>query len=151
MKNSQKLLEQAKIVPKLRLGTKTDSGVTPNGAHRVKMISDRVYKAVDNRTGKEIEFVEYTLEEGGQQKTYTTKMRGKDGNPSYLVQRFAEIGEGEEVILEMKKSGIKNYIEVIPVSGSSNVEIEDGSGDEEEVVDISDDSDELPDPNSIPF
>ena len=55
------------------------------------------------------------------------------------MQRLAEINEGQEVILEMKKQGIKNYIEVTPINGTEQVEIEDDE--EHEEIDI---DDELP-------
>lgn len=41
------------------------------------------------------------------------------------MQRLAEINEGDEVILEMKKQGIKNYIEVTPVGISHSVETDE--------------------------
>ena len=69
------------------------------------------------------------LEVNGENKYYQTKLRGADGGLSYLVQRFAEIEEGEEVILEMKKRGIKNYVDVIPVKISTSVEVEDDEDD----------------------
>lgn len=131
MKISRELLRVAGITPKLRLGTKkAGGGVTPNGAHRVKILEDKIVKGMDPTSGKEIEYVEYIVEENGEKKNYRTKLKDKNGKLSYLVQRLAEVNEGDEVILEMKKQGIKNYIEVTPVSQSHQVE-----ADEEEVDD----------------
>ena len=133
MKNSKELLVRAGILPKLRLGLKqTKGGVKSTGAHRVKILEDKILKKPDPITGKEIEIVRYIVEENGEKKFYDTKLRDKNGGLSYLVQRFAEIKEGEEVILEMKKQGIKNYVEVILVSHASNVEIEDDEDDDED-------------------
>lgn len=132
MKNSKELLVRAGILPKLRLGLKqTKGGVKSTGAHRVKIIEDKILKKPDPITGKEIEIVRYVVEENGEKKFYDTKLRDKNNGLSYLVQRFAEIKEGEEVILEMKKQGMKNYIEVIPVSSASNVEVDEEDEDEE--------------------
>src|SRR3990167_5036108 len=112
MKNSLKLLKRAGIMPKLRLGIKLPKGgVKTTGPHRVKILEDKVIRKPDN-TGKEIELVRYTVEENGEKKVYDTKLKSKDGQLSYLVQRFAEINEGDEVIMEMEKQGIKNYIKV---------------------------------------
>jgi len=97
------------------------------------MIADKIIKGNDPKTGKEIDYVRYLLEENGETKTYQTKKLNDKGELSYLVQRLAEINEGQEVILEMKKQGIKNYIEVSPVVGGESVEIED---DEEHLEDI---------------
>lgn len=127
-------MTKAGLLPKLRLGLKLPKGgVKPTGPHRVKILEDKIFKKPDN-TGKEIEYVRYTVEEDGEQKVYDTKLRDKKGGLSYLVQRFAEVAEGEEVILEMKKSGIINYIEVTPTSQSASVEVEDEE--DEETTDI---------------
>lgn len=126
MKQSLQLLKEAGIQPKLRLGTKLSGGGTKStGAHRVKLIQDKIVKGKHPKTGKEIDFVRYLLEEKGETKTYQTKKLNDDGELSYLVQRLAEIGEGEEVILEMKKQGIKNYIEVTPLKIGEHIEMED--------------------------
>jgi hypothetical protein len=143
MKNSKALLKKAGILPKLRLGYKlSGGGVKPTGAHRVKIIEDKIIRKAEPSSGKEIEWVRYTLEEGGERKIYDTKLKDKSGELSYLVQRFAEIEEGDEVILEMKKQGVKNYIEVIPVGHSSTVELDDDADDSEE--DDSDDDEPAP-------
>lgn len=136
MENSKKLMAQAKIVPKLRLGVKTEKGVIPTGPHRVKMISDRVIMGKDEKA-KPIEVVEYTVEEKGETKLYQVKVKNKEGQLNYLVQHLAEVSAGQEVILEMKKAGIKNYISVIPVSGTKSVEVDDQDvdyGDEESIT-----------------
>lgn len=145
MKTSQELLKKAGILPRLHLGTKTEKGVKPMGAKRVKLIEDKIIKKVDARTAKEIEYVRYILEEGGEQKYYDTKLRGMDGKLSYLVQRLAEVKEGKEVIMEMKKQGMKNYIEVIPVENTTSIEVDSEDSDDEEVEDSnSDKSDNEP-------
>lgn len=129
MKNSKELLKLAGILPKLRLGIKqSGGGVKGTGSHRVRIIDDKIIKKPDS-TGKELEYVRYLVEENGEKKIYDTKKLDKNGQLSYLVQRFAEISEGDEVALEMKKQGMKNYIEVIPLNNPSNIEIEE---DEEE-------------------
>lgn len=139
MKLSKQLLKEAGIQPKLRLGTKKAGGGNEStGSHRVKLVADKLVKGNDPKTGKEIEYVRYLLEENGETKTYQTKKLNEKGELSYLVQRLAEVAEGQEVILEMKKQGIKNYIDVLPVVGGSTVEMED---DEEHEEDINDEED----------
>ncbi len=136
-KVSKQLLTVAKIVPKLRLGLKkSGGGVTPTGPHKVRMVEDRIIKGIDSQTNQEIEYVEYTFEENGEKKVYKTKVKDKNGKLSYLVQRLAEVNEGDEVILEMKKQGIKNYIEVLPVGNASSVEVEDEHDEEDELPNI---------------
>ena len=139
-KFSKELLSKAGILPKLRLGLKLPKGgVKPTGPHKVKLLEDKILKKPD-QTGKEIEYVRYIVEENGEQKVYDTKLRDKNNGLSYLVQRFAEINEGEEIILEMKKQGAKNYIEVTPAGYSSSVEVEE----EEEEIEPSINIDEPP-------
>lgn len=140
MKNSLELLKQAGILPKLRLGLKqSKGGVKPTGPHRVKILEDKIIRRPDPSTGKEIEWVRYTVEENGEKKVYDTKLKDKAGQLSYLVQRFAEIKEGEEVIMEMEKQGIKNYIKVTPVGSSSAVEVEEDEDGAPASLDGSDD------------
>ena len=132
MKTSLGLLKEAGLQPKLRLGNKKPKGGTEStGPHRVKMIADKLVKGTDPKTGKEIEKIRYLLEENGEKKTYETKKLNDKGELNYLVQRLAEISEGQEVILEMKKQGIKNYIEVSPVVGGESIEIEEDEEHEE--------------------
>jgi hypothetical protein len=139
MKTSKELMKQANIQPKLRLGTKKEKGgVLPNGSHRVKMIADKVITGTDPKTGKPVEYVRYLLEEGGETKTYQTKKLNEKGELSYLVQRLSEINEGQEVILEMKKQGVKNYIEVTPITGGESVEVEDDEEHDEEITNYDD-------------
>lgn len=133
MKISKEILTIAKIIPRLRLGDKLEKGgIKPTGPHKVKMLSDRIIKGKDPRTNKEIELVEYTMEENGEKKIYKTKLRGDDGLPSYLVQRLAEVKEGEEIILEMKKQGMKNYVSVTPIGQATHVNV--GDSYEEEII-----------------
>lgn len=125
MKTSQQILKEAGIIPKLRLGAKTNKGVKSNGAYHVKLVADKEVTGRDQNTGKEISMVRYLLDvlmpdgKTWEKRTYTTKKYNKDtGEVSYLVQRFAEITEGSEVILEMKKMGIKNFVDVKEVNPS---------------------------------
>ena len=125
MNISKEILKKANIIPRLRLGSKTDKGVQGTGPHKVKFITDKEAKGTDPQTGKERDEVAYLVEENGQKKSYRVPKFGKNGEIHYLVIRLAEIKEGEEVILEMKRKGIKNYVEVSPVNNTSRVEIED--------------------------
>ena len=120
MQNSQSLVKQAGIVPRLVLATKEDSGATVStGPHKVKILSDKLVKGTDFQTGQERPEVEYTFEENGERKTYNVSVKDKQGQLHYLIQRFAEIPEGTELILEVKRKGVKNYVDV-QLSGKSD-------------------------------
>ena len=132
MKNSKELLNKAGILPKLRLGLRLPAGgVKPTGPHRVTVLEDRIIKKVDPKDGKDKEWVSYTVQENGEKKVYDTLLRDKNGGLSYLVQRFAEINEGDEVILEMKKQGAKNYIEISLPTHSSTTEVDEDDSENE--------------------
>jgi len=113
-------------MPKLRLGIKLPKGgVKSTGPHRVKILEDKIIRDLDIESGKEVEFVRYILEEQGERKIYQTKIKNKQGELSYLIQRLAELSEGSEVILEMQRQGIKNYVSVTPLDNSQPIEVED--------------------------
>lgn len=124
MQTSKDITKKANIIPRLRLGSKTEHGVVANGPHKVKFLQDKEAKGKDFN-GKEIDMVAYLVEENGQNKSYRIPKFDKQGEIHYLVVRLSEINEGEEVILEMRKKGIKNYVEVSPVNNTSRVEVED--------------------------
>jgi hypothetical protein len=58
-------------------------------------------------------------------------MKAKIGNdPHYLVQALSEVEPGEELILEMKKAGVKSYIEVtrVGLNSTERVEVDEEAG-----------------------
>jgi hypothetical protein len=120
MKVSKQLMDKAGIFPKLRLGVKKDGGgVVSTGPHTVTMVSDKIVNGLDRETGKMIEYVKYIVEEDGVQKEYRTRLKHKEtGELQYLVQNLSQVEEGETVVLEMKKMGVKNYVEVRHPDGS---------------------------------
>lgn len=124
METSKQILEKAGIKPKLQLGLKTEHGVESTGPHTVKLLKDKETMGVDEK-GTEVPMIRYLVEEDGVMKTYDVR-KFKKGTTDihYLVQRFAGLAEGTEVVLEMKKKGIKNYIEVRAVEPKDD-EVED--------------------------
>lgn len=132
MKTSKEIIEKAGIIPRLRLGSKTGKGVKPNGSFRVRMIKDKEIIGRDANTGKEVPMIRYLMDvlmkdgKTWEKRIYETKKFNKDtGEISYLVIRLAEVPEGGEVILEMKKMGIKNFVSVRDVGENVAVEAED--------------------------
>jgi len=126
MDNSKKLLDNAGIVPKLRLGVqKPGGGVVPTGPHRVKLISDRIINELNVETNKEEPTMVYTVEENGVTKEYHRKVKNKKGELDYLIQRLAELPPGSEVILEMARRGARNHIVVTPVKPTDEAEEDD--------------------------
>ena len=149
MKSCEKALDEATkkgdYTPQLQLFVKIEGGGTqPTGPHRVKLISDRVIKARDFQTKEEIYKIELLLEEDGVEKTYSFRAKDKldPKKPHYLVERFANVKAGTEVILEGKKTGKASYVDVKIIDGQGNVSkvdedniptIEENGGGEEEI------------------
>src|SRR5690606_17692693 len=79
----------------------------------------------DRDTGKIVDVVKYVFEEDGEKKQYERKIKNKADELDYLIQRLSEVPEGAEVILEMKKNGMKNYIEVTYNGEVDSVDYED--------------------------
>ena len=92
----------------LSLAPKNSEGVsTPNGQHRIVLVKD---EKTTNSMGKEQLTV--TVKEGGVEKIWNIKLKDDEGNLHYLVQILADYNEGDELIVEMKKNGAKNFVDV---------------------------------------
>lgn len=134
MQNSKELMKRAGIIPRLRLAVKRAGGGTMGtGPHKVKILEDKIIRGKDpeGKSKELIEFMRYLVEEDGEKKTYDTRLKSKEtGELSYLVQHFAEVDEGEEVILEFKRTGVRGFIEVTR-SKSNSVERADDEDEDE--------------------
>lgn len=141
MKTSLEILKKANIIPKLRLAIKEEGKAPlPTGPHRVILIEDKAINGKD-QNGNVIPMVRYIFEENGEKKRYDVSMKTVDGEIHYLVQRFAEVKEGQELILEMKKRGPKNYVSVSIVGDAHEVEVP--GDDEEDRLQIDEDTGEV--------
>jgi hypothetical protein len=132
MKNSKDILLKSGLLPKLQLGIKSGRGVTPTGKHTVKVIEDKIVRKPPREDGDDGFYMRYIFEKDGQRYQYDTRLKQKGGqDPSYFVQAMADVETGEEITLEMKKAGIKNYIEIIRTS-MGQIERADTDDDEQE-------------------
>jgi hypothetical protein len=132
METSKSILLKAGLLPRLQLGIKSGRGVASTGKHTVTVLEDKIVKKPPMEEGDDGYWVRYTVEEDGVKKQYDTRMKQKGGvDPSYFVQAMANVEPGEVITLEMKKAGIKNYIEIVRTSVG-----------EVERADVEDDDDE---------
>jgi len=116
MENSKKILKQFGVIPLLRLAIKKEGGgVESTGPHKVKLIEDKIGKKIEYQTGKEIYVVWYFVEENGEKKKYPVPVKDKNDEVHYLIQRLSVFEPGDEVILECKREGQRNIIDVMPV------------------------------------
>jgi len=130
MKVSRDIIIKAGLLPKLQLGIKTGKGVKSTGIHTVKVIEDKIVRKPPREEGDDGYYVRYILEEDGERKQYDTRMKQKGGvDPSYFVQAMAAVEPGEMLTFEMKKSGAKNYIEIIRLAAG---EVSQADADEDD-------------------
>ena len=113
MKNLQILAEKLNVLPKLRLGIKLEKGgVQSTGPHKVKFVEEPTTTMGKDESGKPRQELKFIVEENGIKYRWQTPILGKDGQPSYLIERLLNVEVGDERVLEMRKRGIKNYIDV---------------------------------------
>lgn len=124
-KIAKDLLVASGIKPKLRLFEKVGKSLRSTGKHIVKLVADKATTGTEFASGKEIEFVKFLFEENGEQKTYQVPKLGKDGELHYLVQRFAEIKEGTELVIWGEKKGMKNIVNISLTTSAGGAEVEE--------------------------
>jgi len=107
----------------LKLAIKEGNIVKSTGPHQVKLIGCEKATNRDYKTQKEIQGVNFLFEENGKQKKYFVPTFGKDGKFHYLIERFADIKEGTELILEYKREegSVRGFIGVKEIKKEINV------------------------------
>lgn len=98
----------------LKLAVKEGEAVRGTGPHKVKLIGVENAVNKDYKSQKEIKGVNLLFEENGKSVKYFVSTLGVDGKFHYLIERFAEIKEGTELILEYKRreGSVKGFIDV---------------------------------------
>lgn len=86
------------------------------GAHTIMLVSDSIGKGKDPMSGAEVEQLQVIVTEGGVEKMWNIPLKDKESNLHYLVQRLAEFNEGDTLVVEMKKKGMRNFIDVKSLS-----------------------------------
>ena len=107
----------------LKLAVKEGNAVRGTGPHKVKLIGCENATNKDYQTQKEVKGVNLLFEENGEQKKYFIPTLGDDGKFHYLIERFAEIEEGTELILEYQRreGSVRGFINV-EMAGEEGVE-----------------------------
>lgn len=77
--------------------------------------------------------ISYTVTENGQEYRWNVPIKNKEGGANYLIERLMDIREGDTVLLEMKRRGPRNYVDVQKVGdGMQDHSIADPVDDDEE-------------------
>lgn len=126
------------MYPKLKLGEKLPGkGVKSTGPHKVKFLAEPTTTKM-RKGGNVVKAFKFIVEENGTLYKYLVPITNEDGEGHYLVEHLKDVKVGEEVILEMKKSGAINYIDVKregDVTEDDEVGVENG---DEPTIDYSD-------------
>lgn len=135
------LAEQLNVLPKLRLGVQTikedgkKGGVKSTGAHHVKFLEEPTTTMGRDENGQPRKELKFIVEENGIKFRWQIPILGKDGQPSYLIERLMHIEIGDERILEMSKHGMKNFIDVRPVGAATELpDVDEVPEDDEPVI-----------------
>lgn len=122
LKNTQEVLNKAKMYPKLRLGEKLPGGgVKILEPKTVKLVDDKIIKKIDQDSLQERYYMRYNVELNGEMRRYETKLQDENGEPSYLVQRMGEYKPGDIITMQLRKAGKQTYVDV----SSENDDVED--------------------------
>lgn len=137
---SKEALLKANILPKLQLGIKTEKGIKTTGKHHVKLIEEKLINGKEFGSGTPIPMMRYIFEENGEKYKYDARLKDKDsGELHYLVQSMATVSEGDEIVIEMVKKGMKNVVIVQKIGDIMEAELpedDDVQAYEEETVNI---------------
>ena len=120
----------------LKLAVKDAGGaVRGTGPHKVKVISCENATSKDYKTQQAVKGVNLLFEENGVVKKYFVPTLGDDGKFHYLIERFADIEERTEIVMEYqrKPGSTKGFINVQlaneaseSIPGEPTVNIDDG-------------------------
>ena len=103
----------------LKLAVKEGKVVRGTGPHKVKLVGCENATNKDYKTQKDVKGVNLLFEEKGVSKKYFVPTLGDDGKFHYLIERFADLEEGTELILEYKRreGSARGFIDVQLATG----------------------------------
>ena len=114
------------VLPKLHLGIKVAGGAPKStGPHTVTFVGEPEGVAGKDFNGKPSKFLRFEVEENGTRLHWRVNVLNKEGQPNYLLERLLEIKVGDVRVLEMLKTGMKNFIDIRAVGAAANTPDED--------------------------
>ena len=98
----------------LKLAVKEGNAVRSTGPHKLRLIGCENAINKDYKTQEQVKGVNLLFEENGEPKKYFVPTLGEIGCFHYLIERFADIEEGAELILEYKRreGSVRGFIDV---------------------------------------
>lgn len=125
MKKIKEVAEAIKLYPRIQLGIKDGNKVTSTGPHLVKFLEEPQVILGKDREGNLRKEFKFFLEEDYQWYRWHVPILNAEGQPNYLVERLIDVEPGDFRILEMKKRGKNNYVDVRMPDGPDEKEIDD--------------------------
>jgi hypothetical protein len=113
-----KVAAKMSVVPKLKLGIRIvkpdgkSGGVKSTGSHTVKFLEEPKIIMGKSFEGKPRQEFKFIVEEKGERFRWMVPLTNKEGEPNYLIEKLLKLQVGDVLILEMKKSGANNYIDI---------------------------------------
>lgn len=110
--------------PKLHLGEKLPGGgVKSTGPHTVKITAEPTTVMI-TKNNKPVKAFKFIVEENGQLYKWLVPLTNEQGEGHYLIERLINVEVGQEIVLEMKKRGPKNYIDISRPGEEEEEEVE---------------------------
>ena len=126
MQKVRDIAEAIKLYPRIQLGKKMlGGGVMSTGPHKVKFVEEPMVILGKDHEGNPRKEFKFILEESLTRYRWHVPILNKEGQPNYLVERLMEVEVGDVRILEMKKRGRNNYIDITIPGEPTDEEIDE--------------------------
>ncbi len=135
METVKQVMDSLGVLPKLHLGLKTPKGAVSTGPHTVTFLSEPEPITSKDFAGKPGKYLRFEVEENGLRMHWRVAVLNREGQANYLLERLVTIKPGDVRVLEMRKAGMKNYIDIREVGAEASVPDED-EGEEDTPEDI---------------
>ncbi len=124
MEKVKEVMAALGVRPKLRLGRRLDKekdgkgGIESYGPKQIKCLAEPEGVTANNFEGKPTKFLRFLVEHNANEFFWFVPVLNKEGQPNYLLERVAAMEIGKEYILEMKRQGGRNHIEILNADGT---------------------------------
>lgn len=125
MEKIRAVAEAIKLYPRIKLGIKDGNKVTSTGPHVVKFLEEPQVIMGKDQEGKPRKEFKFILEESDKWYRWHVPILNSEGQPNYLVERLIDIEVGDVRVLEMKKRGRNNYVDISVPGEPTEQEVED--------------------------
>lgn len=113
MQKMKEIAESIRLYPRLRLMIKEDGRAGEStGPHLVRFLEEPQVITGKDKRGNPRKELKFFLEEDEKWYRWQIPILNDQNQPHYLFERLMDIHPGEVRVLEMKKRGANNYVDV---------------------------------------